>query len=98
MKSRHFQWWLPCLALCLAAAFCARVNAQTAQTWPTKPIRFIVPFAPGGYYHVVHLCCRYRSAYLGAGNERQTTAGGLGSHSIVSVIASLGLHGAGGFR
>jgi len=36
-------------ALALLALAClADVHAQTAQTYPAKPIRFIVPYAPGG--------------------------------------------------
>ncbi len=32
----------------LTLACLADVHAQTAQTYPAKPIRFIVPYAPGG--------------------------------------------------
>ena len=34
------------LAVCLLAAWFA--TPAMAQTYPNKPIRFIVPFAPGG--------------------------------------------------
>jgi len=37
---------LPCRAL-LAAALLASAPAS-AQSWPAKPVRFIVPFPPGG--------------------------------------------------
>ncbi len=36
-------WWL-----LLAAALFARAGYAQQQTFPTKPIRFIVPFSPGG--------------------------------------------------
>ncbi|MCI3952844.1 MAG: h16, partial [Burkholderiales bacterium] len=32
----------------IAAAACAGSGAATAQTYPAKSIRFVVPFAPGG--------------------------------------------------
>ncbi len=35
------------LIVTLAAALCSSQSAY-AQTWPTKPVRFIVPFTPGG--------------------------------------------------
>ena len=35
--------------LCLAVSFSAFGNAN-AQTWPTRPVTMVVPFAPGGVY------------------------------------------------
>lgn len=32
----------------LLASFAVTAGAQTAPTWPTKPVRFIVPYAAGG--------------------------------------------------
>jgi tripartite-type tricarboxylate transporter receptor subunit TctC len=37
-----------CLTLGLLAGFCATPHQAQAQSWPQKPITFIVPFAAGG--------------------------------------------------
>jgi tripartite-type tricarboxylate transporter receptor subunit TctC len=42
------------IAFCAVAMFAAGLaHAQTAATWPAKPIRWIVPFPPGGPADVV---------------------------------------------
>ena len=42
-----FRFRLFSMAL-LTTAFCGAALAQAQANWPTKPIRYIVPFAPGG--------------------------------------------------
>ena len=40
-------------ALCCAALLAATVSTAIAQSWPSKPIKLIVPFTPGGSQDVI---------------------------------------------
>ena len=53
MKNNPRRWMLgTCLTLAASALLPTVANAQTAP-WPSKAIRFVVPFAPGGTSEIV---------------------------------------------
>src|ERR1043165_3660658 len=54
--------------LLLAAAACLAAGGLHAQTWPVKPLRMIVPFAPGGGTDVI---ARYLAAGMSESMGRQ---------------------------
>jgi tripartite-type tricarboxylate transporter receptor subunit TctC len=47
------QWPAALVVLAATAAFAASSHAQTTTAWPTKPVRWIVPYAPGGAVDMV---------------------------------------------
>jgi tripartite-type tricarboxylate transporter receptor subunit TctC len=76
-----------CSALVLGAASLALPLAASAQTYPAKPVRLIVPFAPGGTTDIVARIVGERmGAALGQQVLVENKAGGGGSVGAQEVI------------
>src|SRR5438552_3056722 len=60
----------------IAALFC---SAASAETWPSKPVRLVVPYAPGGYTDgVSRITARFMEKDLGQTVVVENRAGGGG--------------------
>src|SRR5687767_5663248 len=71
----------------LAAALCSFGASVCAQTWPTKPIRMIIPFAPGGGTDVVgRIVAKHLSDRLG---QQVIVENRAGANGIVGMQALL---------
>ena len=69
------------LSLCAAGAF--------AQSYPTKPIRFVVPFAPGGTSEIVaRATAAEMTRSMGQSLVVENKAGGAGNVAMVDVAKS----------
>jgi tripartite-type tricarboxylate transporter receptor subunit TctC len=76
------------ILLALAGSFGIALQAG-AQAWPTKPIRFIVPFAPGGPADIVaRLVGQKISEYLGQQIVVDNRGGAGGNIGAVAVAKS----------
>jgi tripartite-type tricarboxylate transporter receptor subunit TctC len=81
------------LALTAAALLLASAAAATAQDYPTKPVRVIVPFAPGGLNDIVartvatHLSERLGKQFI---VENRTGAGGIVGSELVANSSKAG--------
>lgn len=74
----------------VASALCALVLAVplavAAQSWPTKPIRFVVPFAPGGTSEIIaRSVAQELSTQLGQPVYVENKAGGAGTIAMGDV-------------
>jgi len=77
--------WLRCiivLALCVAAS-------AHAQTWPSKPVRFVIPFAPGGPADIIaRLTGQQLTEILGQPVVVESRAGAGGNIGAAAVAKS----------
>lgn len=78
---------LRCFLLTLLSALCFQAASAAAQNFPAKPVRVIVPFAPGGATDVVfRLLAPKLSANLGQQAVIENRAGG-GSTIGMDIVA-----------
>ena len=79
---------LSCALLALALAAIAPGRAQ-AQAWPSKPVRFVIPFAPGGPADIIaRLTGQYITDILGQPVVVESRAGAGGNIGAAAVAKS----------
>src|SRR5215813_4243430 len=78
-------------ATCLAAlGLCAVAAPSLAQSWPQKPVRFVVPFpAGGGTDFVARLVAKYLQDKLGQSIVVENRGGANGAIGLMAVKQSL---------
>ena len=80
-------------AAALATATAAWPAARGADAWPTKPIRFVVPFAPGGSSEIVARSTAVElGRLLGQNVYVDNKPGGAGNVAMAEVAAATDQH------
>ena len=75
--------------LCLAACLLAAAPLGALAQWPSKPIRFVVPFAPGGSSEIIARSVAHElTTQLGQSVYVENKAGGAGTIAMGDVKAA----------
>ena len=94
MQNKHFarrQWTTRAMAACLGLAGLASLSGQAAaqSNYPNKPIRMVVPFAPGGVTDTSgRLIAEQLSKRLGQQvivDNKPGASGNIGTQMVVSA-------------
>ena len=83
-----FKRWFRLGALVVVAGICAVAAPALAQTYPVKPVRIIVPFAPGGVDVTARIIADRLTAGLGQPFIVENRAGAGGSVGAKMVASS----------
>lgn len=77
------------LAACLGAIVLLALSTASAQSWPAKPIRLVVPFAPGGSSEIIaRSLAAALSGPLGQTVYVENKPGGAGTVAMADVAKS----------
>ncbi len=89
MKSTSFRRRLALRAVCLLASSMAVTTLHAQAQWPARPIRFVVPFAPGGTSEIVaRSVAAELTKQLGQSVYVENKPGGAGTVAMLDVAKS----------
>lgn len=83
------KYWSCVATLVIAAVMVSSINEAPAQTYPTQPVRIIVPYAPGGTPDIVsRIIAPQLSQKLGQSFVVENQVGGSGIPAVQSLLRS----------